>query len=674
MAESLSLKGSSCQTERVSLVFAVQDLLDIRKADPLSHYSAVGFSAGYRWNVLLPKLGFVAELQPTRGAVEVFRKSITVRIFLMHKAWVAMASRQDPFPYRAMSAAEVAVLEGNEPSMARVASPSPTSVAGAACAGDKVVQGAVTTTRRTMKIAGLALFALAFAFAFFGWPTNLLEDAATHRRVLAALFITGITLVALEDVLRLDKSAIMLVLASVMWTYHAAGIHARSAEGHELLEEELMKGLFEVGSVILFLLPAMCVVESIDHMNGFAVVTAFIVRQTQEKAGRLMPIVCIIAFFLSSVIDNLTATIVCIKILQRVVPHNQDWRHSCGGVVVITQNLYKKHMIGDVTTTMLWIQHKVSTAGIVTWTFVPSMVAGFIPLFGIWWQARRCGPKTEDSGAPEPCEIVAPSRNSIVVLAVGFGCILMVPIVKMVTGLPPYLGMMMALGTFWLVTEICDLGAEVAARDLEAPEDPEGPAHHSRKGVPAALHKVDISSLLFFTGVLLGVAVLEAAQVLSRYSKFMREVTMDNELFLSALLGASSAVVDNVPLVQASIEMFEEPMDNPLWQLVALGAGTGGSMLAVGSVAGFKGPGMRRRDPDGLGGRRIPLVCQAHFSLGCPWLHPWVGNLRVAAGDLCIGVHGLLPVPPLSASASGKMHVSCLILFAATVRCERSQL
>eukprot|EP00439_Symbiodinium_sp_Y106_P010946 s1039_g1.t1 len=215
---------------------------------------------------------------------------------------------------------------------------SPCSAADVACTNDKVVQGAVTTTRRTMKIAGLALFAVVFTFAFFGWPTNLLEDAATHRAVLAALFITGITLVALfavvftfaffgwptnlledaathravlaalfitgitlvalEDVLRLDKSAIMLVLASVMWTYHAAGIHARTVEGHHLLEEELMKGLFEVGSVILFLLPAMCVVESIDHMNGFAVVTAFIVRHTQGKPGRLMPIVCVIAFFL----------------------------------------------------------------------------------------------------------------------------------------------------------------------------------------------------------------------------------------------------------------------------------------------------------------------------------------------------------------------------------------
>jgi len=406
----------------------------------------------------------------------------------------------------------------------------------------------------------------------------------------------------------------MLVLASVMWTYHAAGIHARTVEGHHLLEEELMKGLFEVGSVILFLLPAMCVVESIDHMNGFAVVTAFIVRHTQGKPGRLMPIVCVIAFFLSAVIDNLTATIVCIKILQRVVPHSQDWRHSCGGVVVVAANAGGAWSpIGDVTTTMLWIQHKVSTGGIVTWTFLPSMVAGFIPLFGIWWQARRCGPKLQE--ASTQCETVVPSRNSIVVLVIGFGCILMVPVVKMVTGLPPYLGMMMALGSFWLVTEICDLGAEVAAQDEEAPEDKEGPAHHSRKGVPAALHKVDISSLLFFTGVLLGVAVLEAAEVLSRYSTFMRQVTLDNELLLSGLLGVSSAVVDNVPLVQASIEMFEEPVDHPLWQLVALGAGTGGSMLAVGSVAGVTLMGL-----EGVGflwyAKRISPWAALGFALG----------------------------------------------------------
>ncbi|CAK9071929.1 unnamed protein product [Durusdinium trenchii] len=132
-------------------------------------------------------------------------------------------------------------------------------------------------------------------------------------------------MVALEDVLRLDKSAIMLVLSSVMWTYHAASRHpTHSLEGHETFDLELGKGLEDVGKVILFLLPAMCLVESIDHMKGFAVVTRFIVRCTREKPGRLMPIVCVLAFFLSSVIDNLTATIVCIKILQRVVPHNQE--------------------------------------------------------------------------------------------------------------------------------------------------------------------------------------------------------------------------------------------------------------------------------------------------------------------------------------------------------------
>eukprot|EP00913_Durusdinium_trenchii_P013239 g12426.t2 len=291
----------------------------------------------------------------------------------------------------------------------------------------------------------------------------------------------------------------------------------------------------------------MCLVESIDHMKGFAVVTRFIVRCTREKPGRLMPIVCVLAFFLSSVIDNLTATIVCIKILQRVVPHNQercalfdqvisnksqDWRHSCGGLVVVAANAGGAWSpIGDVTTTMLWVQQKISTAGIV---------------------AKRCAPKHE--GEAPPINPPVASRNSKIVLSVGILCILMVPVVKMVTGLPPYLGMMMALGVFWLVSEIGDLA------------------------------NVDLSSLLFFTGVLMGVSALESAEVLANYSEFMRRVTKGSDMLLAVLIGVSSAVVDNVPLVQASIEMFDDNMDSPLWQL--LSAGTGGSMLAVGSVAG----------------------------------------------------------------------------------------
>lgn len=452
------------------------------------------------------------------------------------------------------------------------------------CTGEKAMKHAHTTTRRLTKIAGLTLFVTIFLFSFFGWPSNVIEDETVHRQILAALFLTGIILVALEDVVRLDKSAIMLVLASVMWTYHAASCHpTRSVEGHEEFASELGKGLEDVGKVILFLLPAMCLVESIDHMKGFAVVTRFIVRCTKEKPGRLMPIVCVLAFFLSSVIDNLTATIVCIKILQRVVPHNQDWRHSCGGLVVVAANAGGAWSpIGDVTTTMLWVQHKISTAGIVIWLFLPSFVAGVVPLFGIWWQARRCGPKCEDE-APE-IDPPAASTNSKVVLVFGIVCILMVPVVKIVTGLPPYLGMMMALGVFWLVSEMADLASEEEEEDEETGHQVE--LHGHKVGVPAALRNVDLSSLLFFTGVLMGVSALESAEVLANYSEFMRRVTKGSDMLLAVLIGVSSAVVDNVPLVQASIEMFDEPMDDELWQLVALSAGTGGSMLAVGSVAG----------------------------------------------------------------------------------------
>ena len=189
---------------------------------------------------------------------------------------------------------------------------------------------------------------------------------------------------------------------------------------------------------------------------------------------------------LLKVIDNLTATIVCIKILQRVVPSNQDWRHSCGGLVVVAANAGGAWSpIGDVTTTMLWVQQKISTQGIVLWTFLPSFVAGVVPLFGIWWQAVRCG-DSDKRGA----EIEAPeaSRKSRLVLFIGILCILMVPVVKMVTGLPPYLGMMMALCIFWLATEIGDLAEEE--------QDEELGAHVQLKGVPAALRNVDLSSLL----------------------------------------------------------------------------------------------------------------------------------------------------------------------------------
>lgn len=289
--------------------------------------------------------------------------------------------------------------------------------------------------------------------------------------------------------------------------------------------------------------------------------------------------------------------------------------------------------IGDVTTTMLWIQGKVSARGTMAWLFLPSFVAGVVPLAGIWLQASWCAEHTAedaeigDKQAAGEQEQPAVSRKSTLALALGVVCILMVPVLKMVTGLPPYLGMLLALGLYWLVTDcmgfeshklhteseldLDDEKDELACEELAAEEH----HPHGSVGVPAALHKVDLSSLLFFTGVLLAVATLENAGVLKLYASWLIEFTGGSTVLMTTLLGVSSAVVDNVPLVQASIQMFEEPVDSPVWQLVALSAGTGGSMLAVGSVAGVTLMGL-----EGVGflwyTKRISLWAAVGFSLG----------------------------------------------------------
>eukprot|EP00933_Yihiella_yeosuensis_P062497 TRINITY_DN6544_c0_g1_i1.p1 TRINITY_DN6544_c0_g1~~TRINITY_DN6544_c0_g1_i1.p1 ORF type:complete len:599 (+),score=82.58 TRINITY_DN6544_c0_g1_i1:27-1799(+) len=461
--------------------------------------------------------------------------------------------------------------------------------------------------RWSVKFIGLGMMAVILILAVLYKPTNVIDDDIHHRRVMTALFVAGLTLVALEDWVVLNKAGVMIILAGVMWTFHAVKHHPneKSEEGHAILHHKLEKGLAEVGSIILFLLPAMGLVESIDHFDGFAIVTRTILRYMGKRPDLLMPIIFILSFFLSSVMDNLTATIVCLKILRHVVPHNEDWRHSCGGLTVVSANAGGAWSpIGDVTTTMLWIQNKITAAETVKGLFIPSFVAGVVPLCGIWWQACRCGPgpaakdkkvsgevmptATSADQNEDPANAIV-SFKSIAALVVGVGLILLIPVLKIVTGLPPYLGMLLALGIFWVITDCFNFEPPLPS----SAEDSQGAHGHGEQGVTAALHKVDLSSLLFFTGVLLSVVALESAGVLKRYSSFLVEITGHSQVALSILLGVSSAIVDNVPLVQAAIEMFDEtPVDDSLWQLVALASGTGGSILAVGSVAGVTLMGM----------------------------------------------------------------------------------
>ncbi|CAE6944348.1 NHD1 [Symbiodinium natans] len=360
--------------------------------------------------------------------------------------------------------------------------------------------------------------------AIMNWPPWVVESPTARVQVMSVLFAAGLFIVAVEDVVGINKSAMMMVLAAVMWTFLAVGYHPNNSKaGYMQLHEELNRGLEEVGSVLLFLLPAMGVVESIDHFDGFALANMAIRRAIEGRKDRLMPIICILTFFLSSVIDNLTSTIVAVKILRRLASEDEEYRRLCGGLAVIAANAGGAWSpIGDVTTTMLWIQEKISATNTVLWLFLPSLAAGVLPLFGLRCQARRLmaepsptdhrvkdrkkGPGWEqeplkESGLDE--EDSDPiTRQKVIALIFGVLCILMVPSLKMICGLPPYLGMLLALGLMWLLTDVLHFQGHVAGGESPGEDNHGGPP---QLGVVSALRKVDLTGLLFFTGVLLAI-------------------------------------------------------------------------------------------------------------------------------------------------------------------------
>eukprot|EP00429_Kryptoperidinium_foliaceum_P083738 CAMPEP_0176208170 /NCGR_PEP_ID=MMETSP0121_2-20121125/12983_1 /TAXON_ID=160619 /ORGANISM="Kryptoperidinium foliaceum, Strain CCMP 1326" /LENGTH=576 /DNA_ID=CAMNT_0017547149 /DNA_START=37 /DNA_END=1767 /DNA_ORIENTATION=+ len=459
--------------------------------------------------------------------------------------------------------------------------------------------------RRTLKVCGVTFIFSVFLVALCGWPQCFIDDDNFKPNLMSALFAIGLVLVVLEDHLGLNKSASMLIVSASMWTFLAVGYHPHeSKQGHDRLEHELKHGLQDVGAIILFLLPAMGVVESIDHFDGFAVVTSTIMKLTKSRKEPVMPILCVLCFFLSAVIDNLTATIVCLKLLRHTVGHDRHLRHTIGALVVVAANAGGAWSpIGDVTTTMLWLAEKITVGKTISSLFLPALVVMLLPLIGLMWEARGEARLSDAVEARAALAVDAPmpevTRGKVAVLLTGVSCILMVPMLKMATGLPPYLGMLLALGILWFVTDTLAFQNFANPRTKEAtshssgtPTTPALPLHHGaargRLSVVDALHKMDLTGLLFFAGVLLAVGALDTVGVLERYAKMLVNLCGEGPLLISTLLGISSAVVDNVPLVQASINMFgtTAPTDDPLWQLVALAAGTGGSILPVGSIAG----------------------------------------------------------------------------------------
>jgi len=431
--------------------------------------------------------------------------------------------------------------------------------------------------------------------------------------VIILVFVIGYLAITLEHSIKIDKLIPALVMMAISWALISLGIDsfpnwfdsAKHAlvdnfpllahdEKMHLMEETLLHHLGKTAEILVFLLGAMTIVEIIDYFDGFSTIKNFI---KTKKKSKILWIFCGLAFILSAIIDNLTATIVLISILQKIVK-DRTVRIWYAGLIIIAANAGGAFSpIGDVTTTMLWIGKKVTTGHLFGYLLLPSFICMLVPTFIASFLPAFKGNLDVEEGAVEKPK----SRFSGTMLYLGLGAIVFVPIFKMLTHLPPYVGMMLSLGVVAIFAEIYS-SSKFSLTDIDDNLS-EAHAHHSP--VHHSLSKIELPSILFFLGILMAVAALESLGTLFLFADSLQTTVpmLGTELHHSGvsdlvviLLGIGSAVIDNVPLVAASLGMFSEPTDNELWHFIAYSAGTGGSMLVIGSAAGVVAMGMEKID------------------------------------------------------------------------------
>tara|TARA_A100001011_G_scaffold155001_1_gene163519 strand:- start:42 stop:1364 length:1323 start_codon:yes stop_codon:yes gene_type:complete len=403
--------------------------------------------------------------------------------------------------------------------------------------------------------------------------------------IIIIVFVLGYLAITLEHNLHIDKLIPALAMMAILWAMIALGhldVFDIDAVNKQLLpthiEEALLHHLGKTAEILVFLLGAMTIVEIIDYFNGFAIIKQFI--RTRNKV-RLLWIFACLAFVLSAIIDNLTATIVLVTILQKVI-HDRSLRLWFAGMIIVTANAGGAWSpIGDVTTTMLWIGKKVTTPELIKYLIVPSLVCMIVPTF---IASRYKIFKGEIDKIDDNIKLTPKGPT---MLYLGLGSILFVPIFKTVTHLPPYVGMMLSLA-------VVSVFAEVYSRSkafVEAKSHDGNGTHHNP--VHVALTKIEMPSILFFLGILMAVAALESLGLLFGFAQDLNAAIPNSDIVV-AIFGFISAVIDNVPLVAASMGMFSEPVDHPLWHAIAFAAGTGGSMIIFGSAAGVVAMGMEK--------------------------------------------------------------------------------
>ncbi len=418
------------------------------------------------------------------------------------------------------------------------------------------------------------------------------------------VFVLGYLAIALEHPLHIDKAASALLLGTICWAIFVLGLHEVPAFlEHEyqlfidentllkpgeilplFLEHRLLHHLSEIASILFFLMGAMTIVETVDGHDGFKVITDRI--KTTNKV-KLLWVLSVLTFFLSAVLDNLTTTIVMVSLLRKLIDDKQTRWFFVGFLVIAANAGGAWSPIGDVTTTMLWIKKQLpDTLTIIEHVLIPSMTTMIVPLVILSFTLKG---KVSRPSLPEDnvYENPASKRERNIIFILGIAGLLFVPVFKTLTHLPPFMGMMLSLGVLWLVTELMHRGKEQKAK--------------KELSILGTLRKIDMPSVLFFLGILLGVSALQEVGTLRSVATYL-DSAIGNIYAINIAIGLLSAIVDNVPLVAAAQGMYDIQATGPFagggnfWLFLAYCAGTGGSALIIGSAAGVAAMGLERID------------------------------------------------------------------------------
>ncbi|MBN1129488.1 MAG: sodium:proton antiporter NhaD [Chitinispirillaceae bacterium] len=390
--------------------------------------------------------------------------------------------------------------------------------------------------------------------------------------ILVITFCAGYGLIAAEHYIRINKTATALLTGVLCWSIYIFSSPDKKEVGHQLIE-----GGGSFSGILYFLMGAMTIVELIRVHGGFSVITDTITTRSRRK---LLWLVCMVTFFLSAVLDNMTTAIVMVSLVAKLLADKND-RMVFAGMIVIAANAGGAWTpIGDVTTTMLWIGGNISSLAIISNVFLPSVVCMLVPLTICSFSMGGTIPFNETSDDVEIYRTSHVKRN--IVFYTGTGMLLFVPIFKGITQLPPFMGMLFGVGFLWVVVELLHAGERQEIR--------------REFSVTTAIRNIDLPSVLFFLGILVCIAALESSGILIRFANTI-DVNIKNRDLVVSLTGILSAIIDNVPLVASFMGMYDLtrfPLDHHFWLFLAYCAGTGGSLLVIGSAAGVVAMGLAR--------------------------------------------------------------------------------